>query len=200
MKTITKKDSLELWGSQGFMHGWEVPHSGYDRNYSNDIFNFIKEELGDDNSKTTLEVGSGAGFWTRYLVEHSKSVTCLEAIEKPDHITYPVEWIVGEDGQYDCRQFKDATFDFVFSFGVFCHFNLAENETYLRDIYRVMKPDATAILMYADTIKPNPHRDMADVFPFNSLDATERMANEQGFKCKNLLEFRDTLLLLKKNF
>ena len=185
--SITKKESIAAWG-EGYVETW----CGFDRSYAPDIQAFCKRELGAGKNKVTLEVGSGGGYWTKFLAENSAHVHCLDVIPQPRSVV-GVSWHQRNDGQFNCDGIAGECIDFVFSFGVFCHFNIEDNETYLRDIYRVLKPGGSAILMYGDTTK-NPNAG----FPINNFFQTMEMVGKTPFLATSLLEYRDTLLLLKK--
>lgn len=185
----TNKEVIESWGKDGYLETWD----GYAKNYSQEIFGFVKKQLGENKDKEVLEIGSGAGFWTEFLRCNSKKVTCLDIFEKPAQINNEIEWIVQNDRQFNCKQIESASKDFVFCFGVFCHFSVEDWAQYVKDVKRVLKDNGSAILMFGDTDK-NP----AAGFPLNNFKTTIGKIEEIGFKYESLLEYRDTLLLLKK--
>lgn len=102
----------------------------------------------------TLELGPGRGSWTRALLQH---VTAGEvhAVDfqdvtrwlDPAHyggrlVTYQVA-----DNTYECL--PDDKFDFLFAWGVLCHWAQPDIEQILSKLRRKMRAGARALLGYA---------------------------------------------------
>jgi phospholipid N-methyltransferase len=106
-----------------------------------------------------LEIGPGRGAWTRCFREASE-VYCVDALSA-EHNGF---WeFVGRDPRIRYLQVRDETlracpdghFDFIFSFGAFCHMPQAVREGYLRSMFAKARSGATCVVMYADYDKLN---------------------------------------------
>jgi SAM-dependent methyltransferase len=162
-----------------------------------------------------LEIGPGGGFWTHpYLSSAFKKVICVDVIEQPPQLILPnIEWHILEDRDYYLTQIRNESIDFVFCFGVFCHLALDANVEYLKSIYRVLKPEGCALVMFANWPQhgltlpnakqfANKRHDSTQVnWYYNDIDLTKSAVATAGFKSfeNTLPNFRDTLAALKKN-
>jgi ubiquinone/menaquinone biosynthesis C-methylase UbiE len=87
-----------------------------------------------------LDLGCGAGTYTRYLAEHQMETVGLDysltALEKA-RARFPrkSEWVAGDA---NCLPFKDKCFDGILCFGV--SQALESSESLLKEIIRVSKP------------------------------------------------------------
>lgn len=200
MADYTKKEFLEFWGSEGYVETWE----GSGRNWSPEIKELIVEQLGHSKDKVSLEIGCGAGYWTNFLQEHSRKTYAIDLIPRPSNIHRDVEYIENQNQQYNCNYIESNSLDFVFSFGVFCHLSLDANDKYLQDIIRVLKPNANALLFYADEIGlqkfyNDPNIKSVDIFgQFNNSVETMNMMNKYPIVAKRALDFKDSLILMEK--
>ena len=113
----TKKDFLKFWGDNGYIETWD----GHQYNWSKEIQDLVLNQIGNNKDKNVLEIGCGAGYWTKFLCEHSKNVTAIDLLPNSpfqlDNFTY----IENKNMQFDCKNIQDESIDFAFSFGVFCH-------------------------------------------------------------------------------
>jgi hypothetical protein len=108
-----------------------------------------------------LEIGPGRGAWTRTMLG-AREVWCLDALSAEhngfwEHIGREhadrVRYHQVED--FSCRVLPDEHFDFLFSFGAFCHVTWEGQKAYYRNLLRKLKPSANAIVMFADFDKYN---------------------------------------------
>lgn len=110
---------------------------------------------------SALEIGPGRGAWTKTFRE-AREVWCLDALSAE----YNRFWeYVGEENRsrvryfqvedFSCRQLPDNYFDFLFSFGTFCHISWQRQQDYYRNLFPKMKPSAQAFIMIADFDKFN---------------------------------------------
>ena len=115
-----------------------------------------------------------------------------------------MEYIENQNQQYNCNYIESNSLDFVFSFGVFCHLSLEANDKYLQDIIRVLKPNAKALLFYADEIGlqkfyNDPNIKSVDIFgQFNNYIETMNMMNKYPIVAKRVLDFKDSMILMEK--
>lgn len=103
-----------------------------------------------------LEIGPGRGAWTKTLLG-AREIWCLDALSAD----YNRFWsYVGEQHRsrvnyiqvrdFSCRELPDNHFDFLFSFGTFCHICWERQQDYYRNLLPKMRPGATAFVMIAD--------------------------------------------------
>lgn len=194
MKEYSIGQFVQFWGEKGYIHDW----SAYDKSYLYDIMKIITSNV----SKETifLEIGAGGGYWTNYIFEYVKELIALDIINKPEGIDNNVKWFKRNEYQFNCEGIEPGTIDFVFSYGVFCHFSDEANKEYLTDIYRVMKPGSKALLMYADADKWENPEQCGSTFGFH-CDRKMTFDLLSGFDfeiSEPIPEIRHTLLLLKK--
>lgn len=199
-KNYTKTDFLNFWGDNGYIETWD----GHKYNWSKEIKDLILNQLGDKKDKNVLEIGCGAGYWTKFLCEHSNNVIAIDLIPNSpfqlDNFTY----IENKNMQFDCKNIQDESIDFAFSFGVFCHLSASACESYLKDVFRVLTKGGTAIFMYSDD------KGLQDFYKDESFSASRiygkyndysdimPMIKKYDSECKRILDFRDLLVLITK--
>jgi cyclopropane fatty-acyl-phospholipid synthase-like methyltransferase len=106
--------------------------------------------------KTAVEIGTGGGRWTRYLLGFGKLFAVDYHQELLDELLrnfraphlYPVK-----NNGTDFPGVPDQAADFVFSFGVFVHLDVDIIKRYLLTISRVLKSSGCAVIQYADKNK-----------------------------------------------
>ena len=164
----------------------------------------VLNQIGNNKDKNVLEIGCGAGYWTKFLCEHSKNVTAIDLLPNSpfqlDNFTY----IENKNMQFDCKNIQDESIDFAFSFGVFCHLSASACESYLKDVFRVLTKGGTAIFMYSDD------KGLQDFYKDESFSASRiygkyndysdimPMIKNYDSECKRILDFRDLLVLITK--
>ena len=106
--------------------------------------------------------------------------------------------------QFDCKNIKDESIDFSFSFGVFCHLSHSACESYLKDVFRILKKGGTAIFMYSDDkglqdfYKDETFSASKIYGEFNDYSDIMPMIKKYDSECKRILDFRDSLVLITK--
>ena len=65
-KNYSKTDFLNFWGDNGYIETWD----GHKYNWSKEIKDLILNQLGNKKDKNVLEIGCGAGYWTKFLCEN----------------------------------------------------------------------------------------------------------------------------------
>jgi SAM-dependent methyltransferase len=112
-----------------------------------------------NNTSTVLELGPGRGGWTKCFLETS-NVWCVDVIPEElngfyNYLGRPnnVRYVQASD--FSCSYLPDDTFDYLFSFGCFCHISPQNIWEYFRNLYPKMKRGAHAFIQYADYDKYN---------------------------------------------
>lgn len=103
-----------------------------------------------------LEIGPGGGRWTQYLlpmkklyvVDHYQEL--LDALQR--QINAPNLVSILNSGT-DFPGVGDEEIDFLFSFGVFVHLDPHVIESYLKNMWRILKPEGVAFIQYSDKTK-----------------------------------------------
>jgi len=103
-----------------------------------------------------LEIGPGRGAWTKVMLP-AKEVWCLD-VNSAEHNKFweyvglenkaKVKYIKVED--FSCSELPNSYFDFLFSYGTFCHIPWEGQCKYYRALYPKMKKGATAMVMFSD--------------------------------------------------
>jgi hypothetical protein len=112
------------------------------------------------NSNTvSLEIGPGRGAWTKALLP-SKEVYVLDALPEEhnrffEYLGYPgnVKYLQVRD--FECSVLPDDHFNFMFSFGCFCHVSFAGITQYASNTFAKLKSGSDCFWMIADYDKYN---------------------------------------------
>jgi ubiquinone/menaquinone biosynthesis C-methylase UbiE len=108
-----------------------------------------------------LEIGSGGGRWTRYLVA-ARRVVCVDINQEFFPLLSakfpgaPLEFY--QSSGCELRGIDGDSIDFVFSFGTLVHIEPHDIRQYLDEIRRVLRPGAIAVVQYAEKSKPAARR------------------------------------------
>lgn len=199
-KDYSKQDFIKFWGEHGYLETWDG--CGFD--WSIEIKKLIMNQLGDRKDKTAVEIGCGGGYWTKFLCENSAFLNAVDVIPKL-HLPYDnYRYFENENKQFGCPYLENESVDFVFSFGVFCHFSQAACEEYLKDIKRILRKNGTAILMYADEtglrkFYNNESISAASIFG-DAIDYhnPDVFVKKHFDNAERILDFRHALFLVKK--
>lgn len=113
---------------------------------------FITPNLGD--GADILEIGPGAGRWTKALHEHARHLYLVDITA----VTLDMcRERLGNDPNVSCllsdgtslAGVPDKSVDFVWAFDVFVHIAPADQRRYLAHFRRVMRPGARAVIHHA---------------------------------------------------
>jgi SAM-dependent methyltransferase len=199
-KNFSKDDFLHFWGKEGYMETWD----GYKHNWSDNIHTLIINQIGHAKDRNVLEIGCGAGYWTKFLCDNSKQVYAIDLLPKSPLDISNLTYIENQDRQFDCKTIESDSIDFAFSFGTFCHMSTAACESYLKDTLRVLKKGGTAIFMYSDDeglkkFHNNPNIVASQIFgEFNDYSNILPMIQKYDKDVKRVLDYRDLLVLITK--
>lgn len=157
-----------------------------------------------------LDIGCGRGdLSTRLIVPRFDLVTALDVWpSRPTHLAPSVVYQPVGDRDYTCSGVPDASIDFVWSFGCFCHLPNSAVQEYLHSIRRVLKPDGRALVMMANWDRhparrlisnPEQYREVDEASWFYYDVPTARQQAEQAHLSfeDSLPDFRDTIALLQ---
>lgn len=100
--------------------------------------------------RTVLEIGSGVGLDSYTMARHGLEVTAIDLTTvgvQTAKERFDCNGVKGAFAVTDACHlaFADATFDYVYSFGVLHH--AADTDRTLREVYRVLKPGGEALIM-----------------------------------------------------
>ena len=115
-----------------------------------------------------LEIGPGRGAWSRAILSRHCARLYAVDVAPAEHTHFwdyvgrdeRVSYLVAEN--FELSDIPNASIDFLFSFGVFCHLRPQMCESYIQSLSRKMKTQANGFLMYADFDKYNHCLDNAD--------------------------------------
>lgn len=134
---------------------------------------------------TVVEIGSGGGRWTKYLLEARK----IFAVDVSSEF-FPIleerfpdakdKFVFYQTSGTELDAIDSETIDFVCSFGVFVHIDPEDIDAYLGEIKRVLKPGAFATIHYADKTKKRARRNssFSDMTPARM----ESLLSEHGMR------------------
>jgi len=102
-----------------------------------------------------MEIGSGHGRWTEYLVKQAETVIlvdigsrCLDVCRKQFAAHTHVKYILG-DGKSLCS-IADASIDFIWSYDSFVFMNEDVVEAYFKEFFRTLKSGGIAVIHHAN--------------------------------------------------
>lgn len=110
--------------------------------------------------QAVLEIGSGGGRWTQYLIGAAGRLTVVEL--NPESFEYLLRRFPEEAGKlslytttgYEMSGVPGGSIDLVFSFDVLVHVEPEGIAAYLQEAERVLRPGGHAVLQYGDIDKP----------------------------------------------
>lgn len=165
------KDS---WGYQ-----WGDPHERQDLRHV--IERFIRPYV--NNEHVALEIGPGAGRWTQFLIDF-KTLYLLDVNDCFFDLLkqkYPNESVIClRTNGNDLPFIRDASVDFLFSFGTFVHIDPVDIELYLKNIKAKLTPTGVGVIHYADKTKPAGLR--TKTFSYNTPDLMRALVRHHGFR------------------
>jgi len=116
------------------------------------VDNFLLPYLGPDVD--VLEVGTGQGRWTKYMVGNTRSLTlvdvsatCMDVCRRRFGDELAQESFVVNDGR--SLPAGDASLDLVWSFGTFVHIDEPDVVAYLAECRRVLRPGGRFVIHHA---------------------------------------------------
>jgi Methyltransferase domain len=114
-----------------------------------------------NETTAVAEIGPGRGAWTKTMLD-AREIFCLDALSAEHNGFW--EYVAPADrdkisyfqvSDFSCFDLPDNYFDFLFSFGVFCHITWEGQKEYYRNLFPKLKSGATGVVMFADFDKYN---------------------------------------------
>lgn len=130
-----------------------------------------------------LEIGPGGGRWTRYLLQFRKLYVVdhhAELLRELRKHCYQRNMTFVVNNGSDFPGVPDNSVDYLVSIACFVHLEPHLVETYLRNMFRVLKPGGNAVLTYADKTKVGGR--INETFGDNSPERMRQMVNNAGFR------------------
>ena len=101
-----------------------------------------------------LEIGPGRGAWTKALLP-SKEIYALDALSAEhnrfyEYLGHPenVQYFHVQD--FECKMLPDDHFDYMFSYGCFCHVSFEGIQAYAENVHPKLKRNSNCFWMVAD--------------------------------------------------
>ena len=133
---------------------------------------FINPYVG--KNVTALEIGSGGGRWTQYLLP-CKKIYCVEL--NPEMFVYLKKRFPGEKhiryiqtGGSDFPGIPDQAISFAFTFGTFVHLDIEIIRNYILNMTRIMQHDGKISIQFS-----NKKKEMAKNNPDFSDNGPDKM-------------------------
>jgi len=104
-----------------------------------------------NSQHTALEIGSGGGRWTRYLLDFAKlyvvdyHAEVLKELKK--NFNRPNMVFIKNNGA-DFPGVERRSIDYLFTFGTFVHLDVDLIEAFLKNMKAIVKPGANIIIQY----------------------------------------------------
>lgn len=144
----SKTAFIETWSSKGYRENWDI-YGKLTKVSEQAVLDVCMRPFADARG-TAIEIGCGGGFWTERLAPLFSRVVALDILPAP-RLPANVSYVELGDGEYRCKGVGDETIDFAWSFGVFCHFTVPSIRTYVKDIFRVLKPGSVTSLFFSNS-------------------------------------------------
>ena len=136
-----------MWSDGG--HEWSSPFGTTENLWNKEIFDNIKDFRG----KKILEIAPGFGRITQFLSILASELIVIDlnplCIEKTkEKLGHHVLAYFTNDGK-TLTGVRDNSQDLVFSFDSFVHMHANVTEEYIKEIFRVLKPDGQAFIHHS---------------------------------------------------
>lgn len=205
MKDFNKEFFQSSWGENGYYETFSYG-VGYKKVCEVGIYPFVSD------SKVALEIGSGGGTFTQFMVNKFEKLTAIDVIKRPpqfndyENFTY----IELGDKDFSCTGIKRNSIDFCFAYNVFCHLSNKALTEYLKSVNRVMKKDGDFVFMlskFSSRLVENINQySLGDLLPmghfYQDLRTLDIIVDLKQWDIVNnnlIPEHRDILVHLKKN-
>lgn len=171
--------------------------------------NYLVRKIGSLSGKYVLDIGCGAGRWSRYMSDRGAKVTGIDISDEllnNNKITMPeIEFV----NMSACKmKFENGKFDLVISVTVLQHMPYGIQEEAIKEICRVLKVGGYALIVEGtredeDKIYkhsfPHSTRGWIKKFQDGNCVLMYHLKNTNPFLINLYFEFRDKILCLFKN-
>jgi ubiquinone/menaquinone biosynthesis C-methylase UbiE len=129
---------------------------------------------------TTLEIGVGSGRWCGYLQKVSKEFIGIDLTDraiqmcKTKYSNVPNMSFYQNNGT-DLSCISDQVIDFIWSFDVFVHISPHDVRSYIKELNRVMKVGAIAVIHHGRSANPEGWRSTLTTEMFNAFLAENNL-------------------------
>jgi hypothetical protein len=130
------------------------------------------------SSTKVLEIGPGRGAWTKTFLNASE-VWCLDALSAEHNhfweyvgLNDKVKYL--EVNDFKCTTLPNGYFNYLFSFGTFCHIPFNNVREYLISLYPKIANDANCFIMISDYDKYNDMMSRLDKYSIINAMASMR--------------------------
>jgi ubiquinone/menaquinone biosynthesis C-methylase UbiE len=168
---------------------YEEKHHGFRNDERNEWKNVLANELGEDNSKKILDVGTGTGFLSLIAAELGFSCTGIDfskgmlavAEKNAKERNLDIQFLQGE---IDKLPFKDQSFDVVMNRSVL--WTLLYPEVAMKEWLRVLKNGGSLISFYSEgKMKGNYHypQEIEEQLPLKGapVETVKKLFENVGF-------------------
>lgn len=152
----TVSENIKMWGQ---IHQWETSGEewsqtwgGSDMQFYGCIFPRIRNYLPASN---TLEIATGQGRWTQYLLRHSNNFIGVDLVDacaeycKERFSKYANSRFYSNDGS-DLSFIEDGTIDFAFSFDSLVHADSSVIKRYLIQLKQKLSANGVAFIHHSN--------------------------------------------------
>ena len=112
-------------------------------------------------STNAIEVGAGKGAWSRAILSRNPAgLDCLEAVPAEhsgfwDYVGNREDVRYHQVKDFSVSELEDQSYNYLFSFGCFCHVPREGIEEYLKNLHRKLVPGSHGFIMIGDFEKYN---------------------------------------------
>ena len=139
-----------------------------------------------NKNHTTVEIGSGGGRWTQFLLDFKK-LYCVDLNKKLlDYLLErfgprPNISFIHTTGT-DLSEIPKNSVDFVFSFDVFVHLDIDLIREYLKNIKEIVKDQSNIVIHYSES-KKLPAKELIKnkIFSENTAEAMRKLVLDEGY-------------------
>jgi len=112
-----------------------------------------------NENSVVCEIGCGRGAWTKTFL-NAKEVWCLDVLSAEHNIFW--EYVGHHDhvkycqiNDFSCEMLPENKFNYIFSFGCFCHISFEGITEYMKNLFPKLLPGTHGFIMIADYDKFN---------------------------------------------
>jgi phospholipid N-methyltransferase len=117
------------------------------------VYLFCIKPYVNENTRV-IEIGPGRGAWTKTFLK-AKEIHCLDALSAEhngfwEYLGYPENVKYFQVSNFSCKELQNDYYDFLFSFGCFCHISFEGITEYMKNLFPKLRLGASCFIMIAD--------------------------------------------------